>query len=225
MAIGLGKMFGFNYKENFNYPYISKSATEFWRRWHISLGSFFRDYVYIPLGGKYRYQIRNIIIVWFLTGLWHGASWNFVLWGFYYGLLILIEKYLIGRFIQNSFILSRIYFIVLTLAGWSIFYYTDLGQWLSFMKAFLCIGEIPLVNTELSIQFANYYILVIAAIIGSTPIIKVINHSISKKLELRSRFYTIYDGLIKPFANASILVIITALLVGQTYNPFLYFRF
>ena len=225
MAIGLGKIFGFTYKENFNYPYISRSATEFWRRWHISLGSFFRDYVYIPLGGKYKHQFRNIIIVWFLTGLWHGASWNFVLWGLYYGLVILIEKYLLGGLIQKTIILSRIYFILLTLVGWSIFYYTDLTQWLNFFKAMFAVGDIALVNTELMIQVSNHYILVLIAIIGCTPILKLINNYISHKLTNYNRLNIFYEGLIKPLANVSTLILITALLVGQTYNPFLYFRF
>lgn len=225
MAIGLGKIFGFTYKENFNYPYISKSAAEFWRRWHISLGSFFRDYVYIPLGGKYQFQMRNIIVVWFLTGLWHGASWNFIFWGLYYGFFIILEKYLLNKWLQHTFLLSRIYFIFLTLIGWSIFYYTDLTQWLGFMKAFWGLGGVTFSNTELTIQVSNYYLFVILAVIGCTPVVKQINHYISKKLEHHRKIYGFYEGMAKPILNAGFLLVSTALLVGQTYNPFLYFRF
>ncbi|MBN2220850.1 MAG: MBOAT family protein, partial [Vallitaleaceae bacterium] len=130
MAIGLGKMFGFTYKENFNYPYISKSATEFWRRWHISLGTFFRECVYIPLGGNRKHHFRNILIVWFLTGLWHGASWNFVLWGMYYGVLLLIEKYLgkmkLFHIIPAAF--KHIYLVIITVFGWTLFYFEEMDQ-------------------------------------------------------------------------------------------------
>ncbi len=134
MAIGLGRMFGFTYKENFNYPYISRSATEFWRRWHISLGSFFRDYVYIPLGGNRRHYIGNLFVVWSLTGLWHGASWNFVLWGLYYFVLIVLEKkFLLQVFAKLPAIVSRLYLWTAVLVGWVLFYHVDLGEALEFL--------------------------------------------------------------------------------------------
>ena len=152
MAIGLGKMFGFTYNENFNYPYISKTATEFWRRWHISLGSFFRDYVYIPLGGNRNKFIRNIIIVWFLTGLWHGASWNFVIWGIYYGLLIILEKKLLIKILDRiPKFFSHVYLCVVVLIGWVFFYYTDLSKGIVFIKTMFGFGIKQLTNVELEL--------------------------------------------------------------------------
>jgi alginate O-acetyltransferase complex protein AlgI len=145
MAIGLGRMFGFHYLENFNYPYISRTATEFWRRWHISLGSFFRDYVYIPLGGNRRHQYVNLFVVWFLTGFWHGASWNFILWGIYWGVLIMLERLFLFKVLQRvPKVLARIYFLLIMLVGWVIFYFTDLGAMESYLRVLFGAAGQPL---------------------------------------------------------------------------------
>lgn len=224
MAIGLGKMFGFTYKENFNYPYISKSATEFWRRWHISLGSFFRDYLYIPLGGNRRFQVRNIFIVWFLTGLWHGASWNFVLWGLYYGILITVEKSL-GRlrlFKKMPAIIKHVYLIVLTCFGWVLFYFEDLSQGLTYMKGMITFNN--LWDTRFEIVFYNNIIFFVAAAIFSTPIPLYLGKKILQGIKF-IKLQVLVDYFIYPIGLMAIFIVSFVLLVGQTYNPFLYFRF
>jgi len=226
MAIGLGKLFGFNYKENFNYPYISRSATEFWRRWHISLGSFFRDYLYIPLGGNKKFHLRNLFIVWFLTGLWHGASWNFVLWGLYYGLLIILEKtFLIKIFDKLPRFISHFYLIITVLIGWVFFYYTNLNTVLEFLKIMFSFGERELINTTLGIYFFNNFLFFVIALIACTPILPAIDEKITCLLGKYIWVYNLYDGFIKPLLILAILATATVLLVGKSYNPFLYFRF
>ncbi|MDU0295483.1 MBOAT family O-acyltransferase, partial [Paraclostridium sp. MRS3W1] len=156
MAIGLGKMFGFTYMENFNYPYISKSATEFWRRWHISLGSFFRDYVYIPLGGNRKNMIFNLFVVWFLTGIWHGASWNFILWGLYFGILVYLEKKILFRVLNKiPKIFSHIYLIVALLVGWTLFYFTDVNRAFEYIKILFGFTNNEFTNNELKLVFTN----------------------------------------------------------------------
>ena len=226
MAIGLGKMFGFTYKENFDYPYISRSATEFWRRWHISLGSFFRDYVYIPLGGNRRFNVRNLIIVWFLTGLWHGASWNFILWGVYYGFLIILEK----LFINNLFrripeFFSHVYLLVSVLIGWVFFYYIDLGSAFSFLGIMFGFAANPFVNSEFSITFLNNVVYFIVAIVGCTPLLIKIHQSLLNSLKNNTRLTLVYSEGVLPLLSLGLLFVSTVLLVGSSYNPFLYFRF
>lgn len=218
MAIGLGSFFGFKFKENFNYPYISKSITEFWRRWHISLGSFFRDYVYIPLGGNRRHQLLNLSIVWFLTGFWHGASWNFILWGLYYGVWLIIEKKFIFKFIDKvpSFI-RLIYSNLIVLGGWMLFYFTDMGK----LKEFLLVafGQNPNgLNIIPKYQFMTHIWLIIIMAICVTPLIRIIAR------KLRHRFSKVYAVLL-PVAVMAVLAVCFVLLVKQSYNPFLYFRF
>ncbi|HEY8499639.1 MAG TPA: MBOAT family O-acyltransferase, partial [Clostridia bacterium] len=156
MAVGLGKMFGFTYMENFNYPYISKSLTEFWRRWHISLGTFFRDYVYIPLGGNRKHLIRNLLVVWLLTGLWHGSSWNFILWGLFNFLFIVIEKKLLRSFLERiSSMFSRVYFVFVLLVGWSFFYFTDTARLFVFLGALFGSGGRSFINPDVIILLQN----------------------------------------------------------------------
>ncbi len=226
MAIGLGRIFGFTYKENFNYPYIARSATEFWRRWHISLGSFFRDYVYIPLGGKRRLQLRNICIVWFLTGLWHGASWNFVAWGMFYGALISLEKvFLLKVFDKIPKWISHMYLLVAMLVGWVFFYFTDMSHGLTFIKIMFGMGQVQMINTEFIIYFMNNSIFFTVAALASTPLIKKFYNKISNSFSKKR----ILQGRVIGIINASIVTIVlwfsTAFLVGESYNPFLYFRF
>lgn len=214
MAIGLGKMFGFTYKENFNYPYISKSATEFWRRWHISLGSFFKDYVYIPLGGNRRFRIRNLFIVWLLTGLWHGASWNFIIWGLYFFVLICVEKLFFKKPLEMiPGIFSRIYLWVAVLVGWVFFYHTDLSQAFTFLGIMFGAKNAPFSSPEVSIHFWNNAVLLLIALIGCTPVFKGLNQKFK------------FGAFAKPVFNTMVLILSLIFLAGQTYSPFMYFKF
>jgi len=224
MAIGLGKMFGFSYKENFNYPYISKSASEFWRRWHISLGSFFRDYLYIPLGGNRSHHIRNIFIVWFLTGLWHGASWNFVLWGLYYGILITIERFLMNRFDFKRLpgFFAYVYMLIVTIFGWTLFYFEDLSQGLQYMSGLVNTSFIW--DTGAEIVLMNNLIFLGLALICVTPLPKMLGKWMVAKFRAY-KLVGIYDYFVYPVALIGIFLFTCVLLVGQSYNPFLYFRF
>ena len=171
MAIGLGRMFGFHYHENFNHPYISQSITDFWRRWHMSLSGFFKDYVYIPLGGNRHHQVRNILVVWGLTGLWHGANWNFIIWGFYFGLLLILEKFLLAnilKVIPRAF--RHLYAIFFIMLGWGIFYFTDMTQLSNFFSVLFNIAPHAAIDYELSSTvLANIYWLIFALIL-CTPV-------------------------------------------------------
>lgn len=224
MAIGLGRMFGFNYKENFNYPYIARSATDFWRRWHISLGSFFRDYVYIPLGGNRRHLIRNLFIVWFLTGLWHGASWNFVIWGLYYGLLIAIERlWLLSSLEKLPRLVSHFYLVLIALVGWVFFYFTDLPDAMQFLRVMFDWAGRPWVDGQLAIQFTSNALFFLAAIIFATPFWRRLPRLVGNWADGYGA--QVAGALGRPLVNLLLLLASTIMLVGQTYNPFLYFRF
>ena len=222
MAVGLGKMLGFDFLQNFNYPYISKSATEFWRRWHISLGTWFREYLYIPLGGNrvgaFRHII-NILIVWILTGFWHGASWNFVLWGLYYAVLLIFEKYIYGKGLAKlpSF-LQIIYSIIVTLFGWLIFSSNSIGELVLNFKSMFNMFNVGAANAETLYYFKTNIILLIACGLCSTPLVFNIFN------KLASRKETICH-IICVCAYAIIFIMSIAYLVNSTYNPFLYFRF
>ena len=220
MAIGLAQIFGMKFDENFNYPYISKSITEFWRRWHITLGSWFRDYVYIPLGGNrkgFLKQIRNILIVWFLTGAWHGASWNFILWGLYFGVILILEKLFILKLLDNlPKICGHIYAIILILVGWAIFAFEDLSKVGQYIKAMFI--NTNLWDNEALYNLQNYGFLIILGIICSIPLWKKLKEKIDSK---NSKILE----LITSFGYVIILVLSTASLVTNSFNPFLYFRF
>lgn len=223
MAIGLGKIFGFNFLENFNYPFISNSITEFWRRWHMSLSSWFRDYVYIPLGGNRKgkkRQLLNIFIVWMLTGFWHGASWNFIIWGLYFAVLLIIEKLWLLKYLQKSRVLSHIYVIIATVISFVIFDAANMSEALSYIKAMFFCGNYPLISNEFIYYFHSYYVILIFAIIGSTPLPNMI-WSFYK----RSSFGKKISIFIEPVALVLLLIICTAFLVDGSFNPFLYFRF
>ena len=225
MAIGLGHMFGFTYVENFNYPYISKSITEFWRRWHISLSTFFRDYVYIPLGGNRRHQLRNMFIVWALTGLWHGASWNFVLWGLYYFVFVAIEKLFLGKFLEKlPAVVGHAYALFIIVVGWVFFYFDDvsrLGQMLKLMFGFS--GQAGVLPTD-TVLLKNHLVFFLVAIIACIPVSKLV-----KALLIRfSRKGSVQESLAGAAGilyDVALLFFSTAALVGASYNPFLYFRF
>ena len=224
MAIGLGRMFGFHFLENFNYPYISKSITEFWRRWHMSLSSWFRDYVYIPLGGNRKGTIilvRNIFIVWALTGIWHGANWTFVIWGLMYGIMLIIEKLLLTKHLEKMpSILQRIYVLFTVMISFIIFNANSIGEaWNNIIGLFGANGE-SLINASAVYYLKSYLVVLVIAIIGSTPLLK----NIIEKLKTKTNANKIIN-LLEPIAMASILTIVTAYLVDNSYNPFLYFRF
>ncbi len=222
MAIGLGKMFGFEFRENFNFPLTSTSATDFWRRWHISLGSFFRDYVYIPLGGNRRGQWRNIIIVWFLTGLWHGASWNFVLWGMYYAVLLVVEKTFLLKLFNKlaapiRFVVTHIYTIFVTVFGFAIFYFdTDLWKNLGYLFGVGCKSFNDIFTTSVIVD--NIVLLVVACLL-STPIVKAIVRPVRGDLSYS------FVRVIKTFVLIALIIVSTVMLVGNTFSPFLYYRF
>lgn len=224
MAIGLGRMFGFEFLENFNYPLVSRSATEFWRRWHMSLGSFFRDYVYIPLGGNRHDQQRNILVVWFLTGLWHGASWNFILWGMYYGFLLMWEKKHYLKQIERmpkviSFVISHIYTIFITVFGFAIFYFEkDLFKNLGYLFGIGCKSVSDIFTT--SIVMDNVLLLA-AACLFSAPVVP----ALWKWLKEHAKIGYTAERIIKTVCVIAFVSVSTIRLVGDTYSAFLYFRF
>lgn len=225
MAIGLGHMFGFRFLENFNYPYISKSITEFWRRWHISLGTWFRDYVYIPLGGNRvnrRKHVRNILVVWLLTGIWHGASWNFVIWGVYYGVLLLLEKFVFGKYLKKlPGVFQHIYCIFFVMIGWNLFVFDDMGAGLSFMKALFGGYGQGIWNQETIYLLYNNAVLLILLILGSTKLPKLAGEKLCSVFE----HHDVIMIVLRNVFYAAIFILSTAWLVDASFNPFLYFRF
>jgi len=217
MAIGMGRIFGFRYAENFNYPYVSKSVAEFWRRWHISLGTFFREYVYIPMGGNRVSRIRqlwNLLVVWGLTGLWHGASLNFVLWGLYYFVLIALERFVFKPVLDKLPALVRgIGTYALVLAGWIIFYFTDTAELLVYLKSLVGIGA-PLFTNELWMVICQYSYFPLVALAAAFPLWKGLRQDVLDRL---NGAYTLW--------LAVVFVLSVLMIVGQSYNPFIYFRF
>lgn len=220
MAIGLGKMFGFDFLENFNYPYIATSITDFWRRWHISLSTWFRDYIYIPLGGNRVSKIkwiRNILIVWILTGLWHGAEWNFIIWGLYFGIILIIEKVFLLKYLEKiPKILNRIYTLFIVMISFIIFHGNGQEQILNNIKGLFGISNIPLVSTESIYYFKSYFVVIIIGIIASTPILKNIVNS--------KRIHKI-SNILEPVCLLFLFVVCTSYIIDGSFNPFLYFRF
>lgn len=219
MACGLGNMMGFEFLKNFNYPYIAKSITDFWRRWHISLSTWFKEYVYIPLGGNrkgVKRQILNLLIVWGLTGLWHGAAYNFVLWGLYYGLLLILEKFVLKKFLDRlpSFV-QHIYTLFIIIIGWGLFYFTDVGQLGEFMVDLFNFGNGICGDQAFNLIISNLPMLIIAAV-ASTPLAAMLYNRFE-----HTRFMWIPETLY----CMGVLAVSTASLVNQSYNPFLYFRF
>ncbi len=222
MAIGLGKLIGFDFMENFNYPFISSSITEFWRRWHISLGTWFRDYVYIPLGGNRVKKPRllfNIFAVWFLTGFWHGAEWNFIIWGVYFGILLTIEKFFVLKHLEKHKILSHIYVLFFTAISFVIFSANNLTDAVSYVGGMFGINT-PFTSFEWLYYLKNYGLIIIIAAISATPIAKIVLSKLCKNKKLSN----IWSILEIPLLIA-LLIISTAYLVDGSFNPFLYFRF
>lgn len=223
MAIGLGLIFGFRFPENFNYPYCAASISDFWKRWHMTLTSFFRDYVYIPMGGNRKRWALNMLVVWLLTGLWHGASWNFVLWGLYYFFFLMLEKLYIGKYLEKwPSVFQHLYSLVIIVVGWVFFYFDDMSKLKYFFKAAVGLANGFISLTQRTI-IVNYIVLLIIGIIASLPIASYI-----KKLTLKSTRLLpgkISVDILSFVYVAAALFISTAALVGNSYNPFLYFRF
>lgn len=223
MAIGLGLMFGFHFLENFNYPFIASSVTEFWHRWHISLSSWFKDYIYIPLGGSRVETFRrylNIFIVWMVTGLWHGASWNFVLWGVYFAVFLILEKMFLYKFFNNHKVLGIIWTDLLAVISFVIFNQTTLSGIGTFISSMFGFNNLKFTNIETMYYLKNYIVILIISILFSTPLCKY--------LVLRMKEYKIGNtiiSVIEPVIYIGLLLLCTAFIVDESFNPFLYFRF
>ena len=231
MAIGIGRMLGFTYKENFNYPYMADSVTDFWRRWHISLGAFFRDYVYIPLGGNRVGKLRfvlNLLIVWGLTGLWHGASWNFILWGLLYGVLLIFEKLILGKRLSRiPSVIRRIFTLLFVMLGWIIFYYEDVRLGLTHIGALFGIARVdgawqaaPLFDDKW-LLLLKYALPLLFMFVACTPLAK----RIAETWENRHRIRRCGFDLAATIVSVALLALSLLFLIGQSYNPFIYFRF
>ena len=222
MAIGLGLILGFKFLENFNYPLIANSITDFWRRWHISLSSWFRDYIYIPLGGnrvsKFKW-IRNIFVVWFLTGFWHGASWNFILWGLYFGIILVIEKIFLKKFLDNTKIFKYIYSLIIIVISFMIFNASSLSEIGINLKNMFLINDINIYDKEVIYYFKSYFVLIVVSIVAVTPLFKIIISKINN-----TKFKKVIDFM-EPICYILLLVLCTSFLVDASFNPFLYFRF
>lgn len=223
MAIGLGKIFGFNFLENFDYPYISKSITEFWRRWHMSLGSWFRDYVYIPLGGnrvKKSHWYFNIFVVWSLTGLWHGAAPNFLVWGLMFGVILVLEKQYLLKKLEKARVWNHVYVLLIVMISFVIFNAADMKEAVSYIGGMFGIGGVPLMSAECAYYLKSYGVLIAGAMIGSTPLVK----NTVTRLTM-----TAYGKKLMPVLRviviSGLMVVCTAYLIDSSFNPFLYFRF
>ena len=221
MAIGLGRMFGFHFRENFNYPYISKSISEFWRRWHISLGSIFRDYVYIPLGGNKKRVYLNLFVVWFLTGLWHGPSWNFIFWGLYFFVFIALEKAFLQKVLDKlpAFV-AHFYALAVIIPGWVIFYFTDTTMLIAYVEKLFAFRAGPEGNMDVINTLTTHLFWLIMAITFCMPVY----HRVIAWVEKKASRITLYDTVTVGF-NVALLFVCIAQLVGKSYNPFIYFRF
>ena len=221
MAIGLGRLFGFRFPENFQYPYISRSITEFWRRWHISLGTWFRDYVYIPLGGNRKgkpRQFLNIFIVWMLTGFWHGAAWNFLFWGLWFAVLLIIEKTFLLRHLEKSRVLGRFYVLLAVIFSFVLFDASGLSEALVCIRQLLGLGGLPLSSPQAAYLLGSNALLLTAAMVGATPAPKIAAQAIARR-------WPRVSALLEPVMLVLLLLLCTAFLVDGSYNPFLYFRF
>lgn len=227
MAIGLGKLFGFHFSENFNHPYMAKSVSDFWRRWHISLGTWFRDYVYIPLGGSrvsFAKQFRNIAIVWICTGIWHGANWTFITWGIYFGILIIIEKFTgLDKYLEKSFLIGHIYTLIIVFFGWILFRANSISEAYDFIRAMLSLnGDVP-VESITMLYLHDNWIVYVMGIMASFPLISGFKkgyHSLEKNSVFAKSLEFVYV-----LALGTFFLIATSYLIKGTYNPFIYFNF
>lgn len=224
MAIGLGRIFGFHFLENFNYPFISKNVAEFWRRWHISLGSWFRDYVYIPLGGNRVSQWRwllNILFVWFLTGFWHGADWTFIVWGLYFALFLVLEKYVLDKFFEKiPRIFSHIYVTLIILISFVIFSANGMSGAITDIGSMFGAGNLPFWSADTAYHLVGYAAILVCAIFGATPILK----NLIGKLKANEKTNRVLN-ILEPVFNLAVLFLVTAYFVDGSFSAFLYFRF
>ncbi len=226
MAIGLGRMFGFHFDENFNFPYTAKSISEFWRKWHISLSTWFRDYVYFPIGGsrvdKKWKLARNLMIIWLLTGIWHGANWTFITWGIYFGLLITIEKFTgIDKWFENSKVVGHIYTLVLVIISWVIFRANNIHEAVDYIKSMLGLGGLEITNSLTTWYITESAIILVIGVIGALPISRIIHNHYDKSAIKLQRVY----GCIVILTLALVFFVSVSYLVKGTYNPFIYFNF
>ena len=219
MAVGLGRMLGFEFLPNFNYPYISKSITEFWRRWHISLSTWFREYLYIPLGGNRCSKPRwmfNLLVVWAATGIWHGASWNYLIWGLYFFVLLMLEKFFLLKVLNKApAVVQHLYTMFLVVVSWAIFAIEDFAQLGAYLKVMFGLGGVPLVDAQLGYYVTSYLPILLVAAVASTPLGAKLYHKLKPRAAEVVCTVLVLAGL----------VVCTAYLVDGTYNPFLYFRF
>jgi len=225
MAIGMGQMIGFHYHENFDYPYVSKSVTEFWRRWHMSLGTFFRDYVYIPLGGNRRMQLRNLLIVWGLTGLWHGASWNFLVWGLYYFLFIVFEKYVLSRLKRKlPSAIMHAYTLLVVVLGWVFFYYTNITDAFALFGKLFGRAAAGLTTPEVTLTLQNNVFLLAVCLIACMPVTRLLKKW-AESLAARSKGAARAVFVLRYALVLALLLLSTIQLAGNSFNPFIYYRF
>lgn len=223
MAIGLGMMFGFHFLENFNYPLIARSITDFWHRWHISLSSWFKDYIYIPLGGSRVGSLRryfNIFIVWMTTGLWHGASWNFILWGLYFAVFLILEKMFLLKFLEKHKIFGHIYTLILVLISFVIFNETDISSMMLFFKNMFGFGGLTFSNIETMYYLKNYIGVLIISILAAIPWLTLLLNKLKKNSKMNQAL-----SILEPIILILLLMIVTGYIVDESFNPFLYFRF
>ena len=223
MAVGLGNIFGFHFPDNFHYPYLSRSVTEFWRRWHITLGSWFRDYVYIPMGGNRVKKSRwffNIAVVWFLTGLWHGASWNFVLWGMFFAVLLVLEKQGFSAFLQKHSLFSHMYVLLAVTVSFVIFNAVSTKDALETLKVMFSGGSLPLVSKEFLYYLKSYGVILTVSVVGATPFAAQLIERFRTKKTAKQLL-----NILEPAVLIVLMLTVTAYLIQDSYNPFLYFRF
>lgn len=224
IAIGLGKMIGFKFPENFNYPYVATSITDFWRRWHITLSTWFKDYVYIPLGGNRTgtsKTIRNILIVWILTGLWHGASWNFVVWGLYFGIILIIEKFLLKKYLDKlPLFFKKVYTLFIVMISFVIFSSSSIKDAFIVIKGLFDFKNLAISNSFILYYLKGYFLILVLAVIGATPLLKNVVSKL-KKNKILSYVINVFEIIFV----LVILLIVTSMLIDNSYNPFLYFRF
>lgn len=228
MAIGLGRMFGFEFLENFNYPYISTSVTEFWRRWHISLSTWFRDYVYIPLGGNRvntLKHLRNIFIVWCLTGLWHGASWNFIAWGLYFGIILTLEKFLLASFLDKLWKpIQHLYTMLLVVLGWVLFRAENLSYAVDYLKVMFGIEAVSIINNQSVYYLSEYSFELMMAVVFSMPVYPYIKQKFQKR-NTKEKLSVGAVYVIQSIILLGMFLIDMMYLINSTFNPFIYFRF
>ncbi len=228
MAIGMGRMLGLHYLENFNYPYISRTVTEFWRRWHMSLGTFFRDYIYIPLGGSRRGFLRSVLntfVVWALTGLWHGASWNFLLWGLWFFVFLMLERLFLKRLLEKLPLLSNLYLLLVVTLGWVIFRYCDIRLGTTLIRSLFGANGNALTSFTSGIQLKSNMFLLAVAVVASTPLMKQLRQVLEGFCHRRGNLGVYWDVFFYSILPVCLLLLSVACLVGDSYNPFIYFQF